>query len=125
MRTRPGSVELERKQREALSSQRGELWQLAYRGFHVGGRGLIVADGSQPGSAQPVMVRWRSGREMLQGRGNTFGWMQETVGHLRDYDPRTEFVLQYVSPCETVHVYRVRVPPTARASTSSRLSEDS
>lgn len=115
MNARQHQTELERRQREALFAQRAPLWQLAYDGFRAGGRGLITADGSEGRSTRPVAVRWRSGRDLLNGRGNQFGWVQETAGHLREYNQRTEFVLQYVSPEAAVHVYRLRAPAGARA----------
>lgn len=110
MTVRQIKVELERKQREALFAQRAELWQLASHGFHRSGRGLILADGSLGRNARTVAVRWRSGREILDGRGNTFGWVHDTAERLREYDPRNEFVLQYVSPSAAVHVYKLQAP---------------
>jgi hypothetical protein len=73
----------------------------------VGGRGLIVADGSQISRASPMSVRWHSGRDLLSARGNTFGWVSAATQHLREYNPQREFVVQYVSPRAEVHVYRV------------------
>jgi hypothetical protein len=104
---------LERKQREALFEQREQLWALAQRGYRATGRGLVVVDGRNLGHRGEVPVSWRPGAVLLGCTADAQEWVRRSAECLRSYDPERELVLQYWSPSNRMHLYRVRVRPQA------------
>lgn len=112
--TREDRIMLERKQREALFEQRDALWALAQRGYRATGRGLVVADGRNLGRRGEVPVFWRPGAALLGCSADAQEWIRRSAECVRSYDPEQELVVQYWSPSNQVHLYRIRMRPQSR-----------
>src|SRR5262245_49017925 len=100
-------AEIEREQRQALLSNRDALWKVAQTGFIEHGRGLVVADGTVPGDPTRVKVSWRRASTLLDANRDAQPWVRASAEQVRTYDPTREFVVQYLSPRQQVHVYRL------------------
>jgi len=111
MRDAESLMEIERRQKDTLLSRRAELWEFAYWGFLKNGRGIVVADGSKTPYASSVPLSYRPGEPLLATSSEALDWVKSTADKVRNYNPETEFVLEYCSPAQRVSTYRVQGPP--------------